>query len=149
MMNTHARKFHTVRGVALVEFALVLPLLLLLSFITTEFGRALYEYNTVVKSVRNTARFLSVQTPGTLTTEARNMVVYGNAAGIGQPLALGLTLARVPTPTWQTVGVDPVMQTVTVRVSGYSFTPLFTGTLGLPMSSLTYSDISATMRAAL
>jgi hypothetical protein len=92
---------------------------------------------------------LSVQTPGTLTTEARNMVVYGNAAGTGQPLALGLTLARVPTPTWQTVGMDPVMQTVTVRVSGYSFTPLFTGTLGLPMSSLTYSDISATMRAAL
>ena len=77
------------------------------------------------------------------------MVVYGNAAGIGQPLALGLTLARVPTPTWQTVGVDPVMQTVTVRVSGYRFTPLFTGTLGLPMSSLIYSDISATMRAAL
>ena len=149
MLKMRTRKPHTTRGVALVEFALVLPLLLLLSFITTEFGRALYEYNTVVKSVRNAARFLSVQTPGTLTTEARNMVVYGNAAGTGQPLALGLTLARVPTPTWQTVGVDPVMQTVTVRVSGYSFTPLFTGTLGLPMSSLTYSDISATMRAAL
>ena len=149
MMNTHARKFHTVRGVALVEFALVLPLLLLLSFITTEFGRALYEYNTVVKSVRNAARYLSIQTPGTQTTEARNMVVYGNAAGTGQPLVLGLTLARVPTPTWQTVGVDPAMQTVTVRVSGYRFTPLFTGTLGLPMNSLTYSDISATMRAAL
>jgi Flp pilus assembly protein TadG len=149
MLNMRSTKSHKVRGVALVEFALVLPLLLLLSFITTEFGRALYEYNTVVKSVRNAARFLSVQTPGTQTTEARNMVVYGNAAGTGQPLALGLTLARVPTPTWQTVGVDPLIQTVTVRVSGYSFTPLFTGTLGLSMSSLSYSDISATMRAAL
>ena len=149
MPHMRATKKHLVRGVALVEFALVLPLLLLLSFITTEFGRALYEYNTVVKSVRNAARYLSVQTPGTQTTEARNMVVYGNTAGTGQPLALGLTLARVPTPSWQTVGVDPLMQTVTVRVSGYSFTPLFTGTLGLPMSSLTYSDISATMRAAL
>ena len=149
MPNSRAKKSHRARGVALVEFALVLPLLLLLSFITTEFGRALYEYNTVVKLVRNAARFLSVQTPGTLTTEARNMVVYGNAAGTGQPLALGLTLAKVPTPTWQTVGVDPLIQTVTVRVSGYSFTPLFTGTLGLPMSSLSYSDISATMRAAL
>ena len=149
MLNMRSTTSRKVRGVALVEFALVLPLLLLLSFITTEFGRALYEYNTVVKSVRNAVRFLSVQTPETLTTEARNMVVYGNTAGTGQPLALGLTLARVPTPTWQTVGVDPVMQTVTVRVSGYSFTPLFTGTLGLPMSSLTYSDISATMRAAL
>ena len=34
------------RGVALVEFALILPLLLVLTFITTEFGRALYEYQT-------------------------------------------------------------------------------------------------------
>ena len=149
MLNMRSTTSRKVRGVALVEFTLVLPLLLLLSFITTEFGRALYEYNTVVKSVRNAVRFLSVQTPETLTTEARNMVVYGNTAGTGQPLALGLTLANVPTPVWQSAGVDPVLGTVTVRVSGYSFTPLFTGTLGLPMSSLTYSDISATMRAAL
>ena len=52
-------------GVALVEFALILPLLLLLTFITTEFGRAVYQYNTITKSVRDAVRYLSTQTPGT------------------------------------------------------------------------------------
>ena len=51
------------KGVAIVEFALVLPFLLLLTFITTEFGRAIWEYNTLTKSVRDAARYLSIQTP--------------------------------------------------------------------------------------
>ncbi|WP_438999322.1 TadE/TadG family type IV pilus assembly protein, partial [Variovorax beijingensis] len=46
------------RGVALVELALITPLLLLLTFITTEFGRAMYEYNLVVKSTRDAVRYL-------------------------------------------------------------------------------------------
>src|SRR5688500_11611226 len=96
-------------GVALVEFALILPLLLLLTFITTEFGRAMYQYNTLAKSVRDSARYLSMQTPGTKMTEARNLVVYGNTAGTGTPLALGLTMAHVPNPTWQNAGTNPVI----------------------------------------
>src|SRR5439155_12216831 len=44
------------RGVALVELALITPLLLLLTFITTEFGRPLYEYNLVVNSTRDAVR---------------------------------------------------------------------------------------------
>ena len=47
------------KGVAIVEFALILPFLLLLTFITTEFGRAIWEYNTLTKSVRDAARYLS------------------------------------------------------------------------------------------
>src|SRR5512133_4185192 len=78
-------------GVALVEFALILPFLLLLSIITFEFGRAIWQYNTLTKSVRDAARYLSLQTPGTKITQARNLMVYGNLAGSGAPLALGLT----------------------------------------------------------
>ena len=55
-------------GAAIVEFALTLPLLLLLTMITTEFGRAIYQYNTIVKSVRGAARYLALQTPSTATT---------------------------------------------------------------------------------
>ena len=51
------------KGTAIVEFALVLPFLLLLTFITTEFGRAIWQYNTLAKSVRDAARYLSLQTP--------------------------------------------------------------------------------------
>ena len=77
----------TQHGAALIELALITPLLLLLTFITTEFGRAMYEYNAVVKSTRDAVRYLSVQTPGTHVTEARNLIVYGNIAGTGTPLA--------------------------------------------------------------
>jgi hypothetical protein len=135
------------RGVAIVEFALILPLLLLLTMTVTEFGRALYQYDILAKSVRDAARYLSVQTPGTHTTEARNLVVYGNTAGTGTPLALGLTLANVPVPTWQAAGTGPFINTVTVRISGYTFRSLFASVFGITFGNLAYNDIAATMRS--
>ena len=142
-------------GVALVEFALILPLLLLLIFVTTEFGRAVYQYNTLTKSVRNAVRYLSVQAPGTKLTEARNLAVYGNTSGTGSSLVVGLSLSNVPTPTWQTAGTVPVINTVKVTITGYVFRPLVFGTCGVSstfcvsFSNLTYNDITATMRAQL
>jgi hypothetical protein len=135
------------RGVAIVEFALILPLLLLLTMTVTEFGRALYQYDILAKSVRDAARYLSVQTPGTHAAEARNLVVYGNTAGTGTPLALGLTLANVPVPTWQTAGTGPFINTVTIRISGYTFRSLFASVFGVNFGDLAYNDIAATMRS--
>lgn len=134
-------------GAAMIELALILPLLLLLTFITTEFGRAVYQYNIVVKSVRDAVRYLSMQTPGTRLVEAENLVVYGNTTGRGTPLAPGLTAAHVRQPVWQMVGSTPVINTVTVTVSGYTFQSLFNSVLGIPFGNFSYSDISATMRA--
>lgn len=131
-----------------MEFALILPLLLVLTFITTEFGRAVYEYNTVTKSVRDAVRYLSVQTPGTGIAQANNLVVYGNPAGTGSPLARGLSLSNVATPVWTSAGADPVIEVVTVRVTGYTFVSLFTTAWGLSFGSFTFSDITASMRAA-
>lgn len=136
-------------GVAMVEFALILPLLLLLTFITTEFGRAMYQYNTLTKSVRDAVRYLSIQTPGTHISEASNLIVYGNLAGTGTPLALGLTLANVPTPTWQIAGSNPVINTVTVQVTGYTFNSLFPSVFGIPFGNITFTNFSATMRSSL
>jgi hypothetical protein len=135
------------RGAAIIEFALILPLLLLLTFTVTEFGRALYQYNTITKSVRDAARYLSVQTPNTHLTEARNLIVFGNTAGTGTPLALGLTTSLVPDPTWQAVGTGPVINVVTVKVSGYAFQSLWPSVFGIRFGSITFSDISATMRS--
>lgn len=137
------------KGVALVEFALVLPFLILLSIITVEFGRAVWEYNTLTKSVRDAARYLSIQTPGTRITEARNLAVYGNPSGGGAPLALGLTPAHVPDPVWRTAGTAPVINTVTVSISGYTFNSMFVSVLGLPFGAIRFSDIKATMRSYL
>jgi Flp pilus assembly protein TadG len=136
------------RGVALVEFALVLPLLLVLSLISTELGRAVYRYNTTAKAVRDAVRYLSVQTPGTHVAEARNLVVYGNTAGTGPMLDTALSAANVPAPTWQTTGSNPLINTVTIRVSGYQFRPLVTNMFGARFAAITFNDISATMRSA-
>lgn len=142
-------------GVALVELALIIPLLLLLTFITTEFGRAMYEYNAVAKSTRDAVRYLSFQTPGTHIAEAQNLMVYGNLAGTGTPLVRGLSLANVPAAsccTWQTAGTNPVINTVTVRISGFTFHSLFISVFGVVFGDangdIVFSDITATMRGA-
>lgn len=137
------------RGVAIVEFALILPMLLVMTFITTEFGRALYQYNTLVKSVRDAARYLSVQTPNDATTmlRARNLVVYGDPRGIGSPVVPGLTLGNVPDPAWTPVGTGPSINAVTIRVTGYTFQPMFGSAFGHSFTLPAFSDITATMRS--
>lgn len=146
------------RGVAIVEFALILPFLLILTFITTEFGRAIWEYNTLTKSVRDASRYLATQPPGEKITQARNLMVYGNLAGNAPTLAVNLSLANVPADTcctWQDITTTPVngssktIKIVTVRITGYTFNSLFTNAFGLPFGAITFPEISATMRAYL
>jgi Flp pilus assembly protein TadG len=98
MMNLPAalREFrspHRLRGIAAVEFVLTAPLLLLLLFASAEIGRAFVQYATLSYSIRDTARFVSehairdttgvVDLTGAVTTQARNLAVYGNIAGTG------------------------------------------------------------------
>ena len=144
------------KGVALIELALILPLLLLLTFITTEFGRAMFEYNAITKSTRDAVRYLTFQAPGTRITEARNLIVYGNPGGTGSPLVRGLTLANVPAATcctWQLTGTNPVINTVTVRVTSYTYHSLFASVSGVAFGNasgnITFNTITATMRAAI
>lgn len=141
----------TQKGVAIVEFALILPFLLVLTFITTEFGRAIWEYNSLTKSVRDAARYLSLQTPGNAQaiTRARNLAIYGNLSGTGTPLAVGLSASNVPNPTWQTAGTAPVINTVTIRITGYTFNSMFSAVFGLALGDIAFSDITATMRSYL
>lgn len=155
------------KGVAIVEFALVLPFLIILSMLTFELGRALYQYNTIVKSVRDAVRYLSVQDPTIATSDpgkvtiAKNLIVYGNPAGTGNPLAYGLTIPQVSNPIWQTAGGGlnpPLINTVTIGVKGcatsaapcYKFTPIFSTMFGgLAIGDFNFADIRGTMRAAL
>jgi len=157
------------RGVALVELALVLPLLLAVCFAVTEFGRAIYTYNTLAKSARDAARYLTTQTNGSSAawTTARRLVAYGNPAGTGTALVPGLTAANMATlvdicdPSDQprcaanlNQGVDPSINTVSVRITGYQFTPLvdvlaftkFYGAGGGSLATIPFGDISVTMR---
>lgn len=146
------RKHHSQHGAALIELALVIPFMIMLSMIVIEFGRALYEYNSVAKSVRDAVRYLSVQTPNTLCDNAKNLVVYGSTSAGSTPLAPGLKINAVSC-SWQTTGALPLINTVTVKVTGYRFQSMVSNVFGLQLSDanggINFGNIAATMRAPL
>src|SRR6266704_4937266 len=73
------------RGVQLVELAIVVPIFVLLFAATAEFGRYFYEYTTLTKAARVGARYLATACVKTNEdTNAKNIVVFGNAAGTGK-----------------------------------------------------------------
>ncbi len=92
------------RGLAVIEFALVLPILMVLMLATAEFGRAFYQYNTLTKSIRDGARYLSdnslngagvIELGGSTSTAVKNLVVFGNSAGSGDALLDGLSASDI------------------------------------------------------
>lgn len=141
-------------GVALIELALAIPLMIMLSMIVIEFGRAMYEYNTVTKSVRDAVRYLTVQLPPAPTScpsNATNLVQYGliSPKPADKPLAPGLASATI-TCNWQSSGTYPLVSTtVTVTVRSYRFQSIVSNVFGLQLftnGGITFGNISATMR---
>lgn len=71
------------KGLAVVEATIALPVMLVLLLAIGEFGRLLYEYNTLTKAVRAGARTASVSpNPGNydvslVLDKAKNMILYG------------------------------------------------------------------------
>jgi hypothetical protein len=118
-----------------MEFALVLPLVLLVAFGITEFGRAYYQYNTLSKAIRDGARYMSSHTyNSTNITNAQNLVVYGQTTGGSTPVLPGLTPTMINvTPTGGTPPYDPINppQSVTVAVNSYPFDSLVPGVISL------------------
>lgn len=64
-------------GAVLVELALLLPLLLMLTLATVEFAQALADYKVIVNQVRSATRYLSTQAAGTSHTEAECLLTHG------------------------------------------------------------------------
>ncbi|WP_209586241.1 TadE/TadG family type IV pilus assembly protein [Massilia sp. BHUDP2] len=135
------------RGVALVEFALILPFLLVMLVMTAELGRAIYHYGELAKSVREAARYLSVRAPGTGIAQARNIVVYGRPEGASRASIPGLSASNVPDPVWATTGSYPTVNTVTVTVQNYRFVPMLGNVFGARFEILSFGPIRATMRS--
>ena len=77
------------KGLAAIEFTMVLPFLLLLIFATAEFGRLMFQYNTLNKTVRDASRYLTANAkPGsndainitdTLSSEVKSLICYGQS----------------------------------------------------------------------
>lgn len=143
------------RGVASVELGILLVPLVLLTFGTSEYGRAIYQYNTLAKSSRDAARFLSGQGPGDAADldMAKCLAVYGNTDCSGSTLLPGLTTDMVsvcdssycPSTHQNQATGSGVINLVTVTISGYQFSSL----VPFVAPSVTFNNISTTMRQIL
>ena len=115
------------QGIQLLELALVLPIMLLLFGAVAEFGRYFYEYTTVAKGARAGARYLASKSVMSTSTDwranAKNIVVYGNAAGTGTPILSGLTPANVDVQ--YVGGTSGVPDMVKISIINYKHASVF------------------------
>ncbi len=113
------------RGTQLVELAIVLPVMLVLFAATAEFGRFFYTYQTLAKSTRSAARFLTtkaVEGAGA-DTIATNLAVYGSTEETDEPLVAGLGPEHVTIT--REGGVGASYERVRVEIEGFQYQPLF------------------------
>ena len=143
------RLFARCRGVAMLEFTIVLPVILVLILGVTELGRAMVRYNTLTKAVRDGARHAAsralegttglVNIDSALAAEVANVVVFGNPFGTGSPVVSDLAAGQI---SLSAVGTQEIRVDV-----AYPYIPL----LGNSIPSFgTGSDLNLafTMRAS-
>lgn len=133
------RKFKQ-KGSSTVEFAMLLPLLLLLVVMVSEFGVMFYRLNAVSKSVQVAARYLSNNntTPPPDMAAARNLAVYGKTSSTGTPVVPGLTAANI-------VITNPIAQHVQVEVVGYDSNFMLGNSLNALVGMVTGGSIPSVM----
>lgn len=78
------------KGLAAIEFTMILPFLLLLIFACAEFGRFMFQYNALNKTVRGASRYLSanaklggtniINIKDSVTAEVKSLIRYGQSA---------------------------------------------------------------------
>lgn len=158
------------QGAVLVELALLLPLLLLLTLAAVEFALAIAAYKVVLNQARSAARHLSTKAPGTGHTEAECLLTHGNPSSAkpcpGSALLPGFSASSfsvtvadaINAPTTHrsqrttadlTVTSATTINLVTVTASGYQHPLYFAGFLSAVVgdaTSLTFGQISMTMR---
>lgn len=153
-----AKSSAAMRGVAAVEFGILLPIMILMVFGISEFGRAIYEYNALAKSVRDVTRLLTQNAPGNSTyptaTQTKCLVVYGNSSCTPPKLVAGLDPNMVyvcntlnstscPGKTFTNVATGSgSINLVEVKIDGYVFNSL----VPFITNNIPFGDISVTMR---
>ena len=140
MLRIHRSRLRQTKGNELIEFALVLPLLVLLLAGSVEIGRAFYTYNILTKSVRNAARYLSASqmspsgvVPGGYVTNARTLAMYGNVTGAGAKIIPNLNSSDITVSGTASPGSSVNEFYVTVSAN-YTYSPLF----GFVLSSVSF-----------
>ena len=105
------------RGSTLVEFAIGVTVFVTAMFAVLEFGRALWVHNALSDAARRGARYAVMHGTGD-SAQVKNIVVYGNDAGSGQPMLDNLSTANVNV-TYNNFGLNA--GTVSVSITNYQF----------------------------
>ncbi len=130
MLSSLIRVPRDARGNAVVEFALVLPLLLLLLTGITEIGRAYYQANAVEKGLRAGALFAgrnSFPLTAQVRTMVANLVKTGTLDGSGGYLVSG----------WADVDADlTIDDTLTFPIDATTTIPVVRLTASVPLDPL-------------
>ena len=130
---------------------LIIPLIVM-AFGVAEFGRAIYQYNTLTKVVRDSVRVVSQQDPSDVVNyplfeaEARCLAVHGTIDCSGPALLPGLTTGMVQIISAPDPGTGITM--VTVTITGYVFNFIFNPLVffGNTSTNIPFGDVHSTMR---
>lgn len=119
------------RGVAAIETVIVLPILLLAFLATAEIGRAMFQYNTLAKSVRDGGRYLATYALDDFTNiieitpakeaAAKNLALYGNQVGTGPTV--------LPDYTIEHLSIDVPNDEHVTLIANYPYQPMLFNTL--------------------
>ena len=124
------------RGSTLVEFSIGVLVFATAMFAVLEFSRALWAHNALTDAARRGARYATLHSAGNVA-QVKNVVVYGNAAGTGQPMLPNLSTNQVDVD-YNSFGMNA--GTVTVSIDGYQFQlviPIVGTTITMPSYSTT------------
>jgi Flp pilus assembly protein TadG len=124
------------KGAAMVELAIVLPVLLIITFGIVELGRALYQHNALGKGADSAARYMS-RAWGTVDIDcntldpwsasvvvAKNLAAFGNEAGTGNSLVKGLSATDITIAVDAATGFTPTVCVISVE-SAVTFQGVF------------------------
>ena|SRR6185295_6827896 len=130
------------RGSTLVEFSIGVTVFATAMFAVLEFGRVLWSHNALTDAARRGARYAVMHTAND-SAAVKNIVVYGDAAGTGNPMLPNLSAANVNV-VYTNFGLND--GTVTVSITNYKFKfliPIVGKTITLPPYSTTLTAESA------
>ncbi|MDF1501874.1 TadE/TadG family type IV pilus assembly protein [Roseisolibacter sp. H3M3-2] len=118
------------RGAAVVEFALVVPVLFLIVFAVIDFGRALWTLNVLTSGVREGARAGSTEATTALAIDSAKARTARYINGI---LGTSLTAANITATYDGTTGSATFGQIRVYITNGFTFSPVtpFASNMGL------------------
>lgn len=144
------------RGVALVEFGMILPLMLLFLALAVEGGRTFWSYQTAIAGVRDATRYLSRALGSNACSAGAD--VAGYSATLLAIVTQGLDGEALLPPNVQITGVTPTLAcisgdfrvdpapvaTVTADLTiAYPFAGIF-GLVGAPLATVTTTVTDST-----